>query len=245
MIIRRLDKSSISPQDANIPIFQSWIVESDRVSNINDSDFPDDVEVERAPFINHHDLDPKGGRIIEGQAETFIGRKTLVSQWDPVQAASATRIDLNVVASANPLFPDFQHHNSNVFSMVDNFQYTDNKGSTAYLQKAKADYFVVGWHSTPDNDPMTTSSKVQAPIHSDRMDSCQMQLKDSSTPLAKNWLSSAAATRVLCHASMYDVQWDQGSTPGNVLADTIGKQMKDSHSISVGNTPLDVCFYPD
>jgi len=240
MVIRRLQKSSIVPQNANVPVFQSWIVESDRLSNINDPDFPDDIEVERTPFINPHDLDPKGGRVIEGQAETFIGRKTLAQQWDPVAADAATRIDLNVLTSSNPLFVDYQLHNPNVFSIVDNFQYKDGNGNTAYLQKAKCDYFTIGWHSIADHDPLTTAPGITAPFHSDRLDACSMQMKDATSKNVSDWLASTAPSRVLCHTSMYDVEYDHGGTPGNVLADTIGQKMRQQQSIAVGVDTLDV-----
>lgn len=88
----------------------------------------------------------------------FIGRKTSVLNYDAEKSASAPRIDpFTIASSANPCFPDFQHHNSNVFSMLDNFSYTDSKGNTSFLTKAKADYFVNGWHSILDHDPMTTA----------------------------------------------------------------------------------------
>ena len=260
MIIRRLQQASIEPKNANIPTFQSWVVESDRLSNINDTPertsqvndpsnkrsklddpgFPDDIEAERTPFINPHDLDPKGGRVIEGQAENFIGRKTLAQFWDPNEADTAPRVDLNVLASSNPLFADYQYHNSNVLSIVDNFKYLDSTNNIQYLQKATCDYFVLGWHSESDHDPMTTSSSVKPQVHADRLDACQMELKESTAQSVKNWLTSSTPTRILCHASMYDVQYDSDHVPKRVPADVIGNNMMKNQSISVGVTPLDV-----
>jgi hypothetical protein len=82
------------------PQFQSWVVESDRLSNINDPDMDEtvDLETDRTPFINPRDLDPKNGRIIEGQAEIFIGRKTPFESWRSSDADQAPHVDLNILS---------------------------------------------------------------------------------------------------------------------------------------------------
>ena len=46
------------------------------------------------------------------------------------------------------LFPDFQQHNTNVFSVLDNFEYKDGN-KVAYLESATADSHVIGWHAQP------------------------------------------------------------------------------------------------
>jgi len=53
---------------------------------------------------------------------------------------------LTHAASANPLLPDYQIHNPNIFSLVDNFAYQENS-QTKYLDEAKADYCIIGYLS--------------------------------------------------------------------------------------------------
>ena len=68
-----------------------------------------------------------------------------------------------------------------------------------------------------------------------------MQIKgDATSEDVKAWLASTSQSRILCHASMYDVEYDHGATPANVLADTIGQKMRQQQSIAVGVDTLDV-----
>jgi hypothetical protein len=249
------------------PQFQSWVVESDRLSNINDPDMDEtvDLETDRTPFINPRDLDPEGGRIIEGQAEIFIGRKTPVESWRSSDADQAPHVDLNIlsmswhgpraalgmlicIASSNSLFPDYVVQNMNVFSIVDDFSYREDqsnpKSPKIYLQHAWADYHVIGWHSKPTDDPFNSftdpnNPKVKAPKHSDRLRDCRMQLKNSKVGAADKWLGDDSPCRVLCHASMYDVEYNFGKEPANVVGRTAGKQILEKHPIAVGTTPMD------
>lgn len=219
-------------------------MESDRLRNINDADLADkDLEVDVTPSINPGGLDPTVATVIQEQAEVFIGKSTVADQWDPKEADAAARVDLTVLTSSNPLFPDYQPHNSNVFSILDNFSYKGSTGGHAsdlYLDSATCDYFVVGWHSSADHDPFTTAPILPTPLNDDRLGSCQMQLKDNSTDSAKDWRNTKTPTRILCHAAMYDVKYVRGDVPGTVLADEAGLQLKEKQSIAVGVTPLDV-----
>lgn len=47
------------------------------------------------------------------------------------------------VASGNPLLADYQPHNANIFSILDNFAYQDGE-TTEYLVRAQADYSIIG-----------------------------------------------------------------------------------------------------
>lgn len=247
LVTRRIQPNSISPATpatSKIPVFQSWVIESDRLRNINDPDLADkDLEVDVTPSINPGGLDPTNPSVIQNQAEVFIGKSTVAEEWDPKAADAAARVDLTVLTSSNPIFPDYQPHNSNVFSMVDNFKYKSSDAPDAtdmYLDSATCDYFVIGWHSDANHDPFTTDPAVTQPLNDDRLTSCQMQLKSSIADSVKNWRNTTVPTRVLCHAAMYDVKYTRSDVPGTVLAETAGLQLKEKQSIAVGVTPLDV-----
>ncbi|KAL8832472.1 MAG: hypothetical protein Q9191_000242 [Dirinaria sp. TL-2023a] len=243
LVIRHINAASIAPAGTKIPEFQSWVIESDRLRNINDDDLTGaDLEVDVSPSTNPVLLDPSSGTVVEGQAEAFIGQCTPAASWSESAASAGSHIDLTVMTSSNPLFADYQPHNSNVFSFVDNFSYTTASGSTGYLTKAICDYQVIGWHSSSDHDPFTTDPRVSSPPQANRLQDCQLALKNGDSASAIAWLNSNAATRVLCHATMYDVAYDVGSVPPTVLANTAGQLLQQSQSIAVGVTPLDTCI---
>jgi hypothetical protein len=78
-------------------------VESDSLRNISDPDITadTDIEVEMAPFVNPRDLVPTGSdgsRVIEGQAEVFIGRKMDANTWNWKEADARDSIELNVLS---------------------------------------------------------------------------------------------------------------------------------------------------
>ncbi|KAL9610371.1 MAG: hypothetical protein Q9167_004911 [Letrouitia subvulpina] len=237
LVIRHINTTTVAPAGAKIPEFQSWIIESDRLWNINDSDLKTaDLEVDVSPSTNPLLFDPSNGTVVEGQAEAFIGKCTPTGTWSE---GTGNHIKLNVMTSSNPLFADYQPHNSNVFSFLDNFSYTTSSGATAYLTKASCDYQVIGWHSDANQDPFTTDPRVTAPPHVNRLNDCQMALKSGESDSTTAWLRSSNPTRVLCHATMYDVAYDATSVPPNIKANTAGQLLQQKQSIAVGVTPLD------
>lgn len=135
--------------------------------------------------------------------------------------------------------------NMNVFSMVDDFSYKDLKtGTKAYLTHAWADYHVIGWHSQPGEDPFFSyvdpgNKNITPPKHSDRLQDCKMQLKDADSPVAVDWLTKNSSCRILCHATMYDVEYNFDKEPNNVLGRVAGQQIIDKQPIAVGATPMD------
>jgi hypothetical protein len=152
---------------------------------------------------------------------------------------------LTFTASSNPLFADYTLHNMNVFSIVDNFSYQDGT-KTSYLQKATADYFVIGWHADSNDDPMTTyphpkDPKIPTPVHSTRLKDCRMQILNSSTEagVASAWLDTSDSSRILSHASMYGVNYDRSKEPDTIGAVAAGQKMQERQPISVGVSPMD------
>lgn len=259
LVTRRLDKSSIGiagvdyPKGVDIPDFDSWVVQSDALESLDEIgqkyglDF--DVQVERSPFLSAAQMDPANDAIIDSQAEVFIGKKTRAADWNRDAADAEPHVDLTVMASANPLFVDYCQHNMNVFTIVDNFRYTSiiaGKTSTVYLKKAKADYSILGWHSSADNDPFTTYatsadlSDPTVPKNADRLSDCRMRMKTVSDPV-QNWLNSSSASRVLLHASKYGVTFNRtADQPANtVLASSAGNTIRHKQPIAIGATPID------
>ncbi|KAL8672154.1 MAG: hypothetical protein Q9168_003377 [Polycauliona sp. 1 TL-2023] len=240
LIIRHINQGSVVPANTSVPEFQSWVVESDSLRNINDKDLQAaDLEVDVSPSTNPLLFNPTDNSVVEGQAEAFVGKCTSTDAWNEEDASKGKHINLTVMTSSNPLFADYQPHNNNVFSFLDNFSYTTSGGSKAYLSKALCDYFVVGWHSRDSDDPFTTDASVPAPAHSSRLSDCQMALKNGGSASAIAWLNANTATRVLCHATMYDVAYDTAKVPDRVQADIAGQLLQSKQSIAVGVSPLD------
>ena len=246
IVVRRIDPSSV-PSNVGIPLLQAFVVESDRLSYIDDIGPDEDLETDYSPFINALDLQPDGGRIIDGQAECFIGLKKSLADWTTWRNSKSYKSSylpqFTVLTSSNPLFADYVPQNMNVFSIVDNFAYQSG-GKTVYLDSATADYHVIGWHSNAANDPFTTDSSIspdKVPIHSDRMSDCNMTLKDPNSGSAAQWIGSSAPTRTLCHASLYGVKYSKTTLPNGVtsLATQAGTRLNNEHPIAIGVTPLD------
>jgi hypothetical protein len=81
--------------------FQSWLVESDRITNIDDIvDDSVDIQNDFAPFLSGVQFNPTDTEIFEGQAEIFIGKKSNFEEWDPIEADKAPRADLTIICQS-------------------------------------------------------------------------------------------------------------------------------------------------
>lgn len=229
LVIRTLDKDYLL-KEAVIPEMQGWIVESDRLHDIDDLGSKVDLQVDVSPYV-------VGTENINTQAEVFIGWKEDALGWTEKLDIPRVR-PLNVLSSSNPLFADYQPHNSNVFSMVDNFACTLG-GVKSYLTHATASYFVVGWHSIGEQDLMAAPaapaprSKLQ-----DRLNACLMEF-DPTAPDVGDWLNSTEPAQVLCHGAMYDVVWDIKDKPVKLPADILSHHINEKLPVAMGTTPLD------
>jgi hypothetical protein len=115
LIVRRLTNQK-SDDGVLLPKFQSWIVESNRVRKVQD--IPDDVdlEVDVSPFIAEGNPSD-ASKILENQAEIFIGKRSRYTGWGanqlwkeeqkdvPPPQTDFNFLDLTVMGSSNPLFP--------------------------------------------------------------------------------------------------------------------------------------------
>jgi hypothetical protein len=243
LVVRRLHPGF---QPANVvssgwmKAVDAWVVESNRVRNIAEFGDDIDIELECAPYVIGDQATP-----LEQQAEIFIGAKTNLFKddahskgWKEMRAGPTDKnfIQLNVGGSANPLFADFTAHNSNVFSILDNFSYTDvNKNTTAYLTNATASYCVLGWHSLDSEDNLFSLGKNKLV---DVFRTCFLQLMSNDG----FDIGNAPPVRALCHGTMYQVKYTRDGMAGIAVPahDTANKLADpDSHQLTVGTTPVD------
>lgn len=231
LVIRRLHPGTAVPDDSGIPELQAWVVESDRRRDIKTLPLEVDLQTDVSPFVF-----PTRQVNIEQQAEIFIGYRCPAKDWEE-KGDTVPRVPLSVLNGGNILFADYQPHNSNVFSIVDNFSYLDpkNRKNNLYLESATASYYVIGWHPDGKDDPL----HAPQPTRAERLDACQMTLNDPTTADATTWLRSTESARVLCHAAMYNVEWDLNNKPKNVPADAHSQHLNKSIPVAVGTTPLD------
>ncbi|KAK0615570.1 hypothetical protein B0T17DRAFT_347175 [Bombardia bombarda] len=263
LIVRKIDDmSTIRPVEAatsGLKRVTAWILESDRMWDIDELDLDVDLQVDVSPFIktDTSKID------LKGQAEVFIGAKTKAESWKETWRDSETGVsnketsvrwvDLSLLSSSNQLFPDYQPHCSNVFSIVDNFNY----GKGKFLEHASASYYVLGWHSKLRTDLFQPDEKEQVRLDKPRKELLSIlnmkikeTVKDPKSPdggdkpvelptAFKNWLKADKPTFTLCHGAMYSVQWDVEQPPKNIPADSFAELINGTLPISVGTTPMD------
>lgn len=234
IVLRKLDLESVEPAAAKTYFneYQAWVIESDYLWTLDDIPLDYDLQVDVSPFV----IGVTGSQDdIQQQAEVFIGRKTPLETW--AEDPAAKYADISLLRSSNQLFADFQQHNTNVFSILDNFEY-QNEGPQ-YLDKASASYYLVGWHSATSLDPLGSQSEY---TRATKLDSLCMAIKDAadSDPV-KAWLASTDATCLCLHGALYGVNWDMSSKPLSVPADDYAEalQSQDVPAVSVGTTPMD------
>lgn len=233
LVIRHLHKTGKDPLEASFPEFQAWVVESDKPNDIDNLDATVDLEVDMSPFIKTGK--PEEVKIGE-QAEVFIGGKTAAEGWKEEDAAG-DREELAVLTSSNPLFADYQPHNSNVFSMLDHFEYGPKKDQ---LPKATASYYVLGWHSSLKTDIL---HRLPLSKLADRLKDHLMTLAESEDEKTSREEEASkdkeTPARVLCHGAMYDVEWNSTEKPVNTAADIPSGKLNSPMPVAVGTTVLD------
>lgn len=241
LVIRKIDVDTILPEAARKEFqskeYQAWVIESDHLWSLDSIPNGMDLQTDMAPFI----VGQQGLEVdIEEQAEVFIGRKTPLESWSGREDPAATPPNIGLLQSSNQLFADFQMHNSNVFSMVDNFPY-GSEVAPQYLTKAKASYYVLGWHWKEEVDPIWNSGASSN--HGESLDTLFMTMQglNSDPKIPDPWLTESSQLRIMCHGAMYEVNWDYDTKPKEVPADNFNKLVRDqtAPSFSVGTTPMD------
>lgn len=233
LVVRHMPKRDLS----EVPEFEGWIVESDRKTELTDLVASDaDVDVDASPYV-----DPGGSGNssidIDKQAGVFIGRKTKVTEWNE-EGDAVSRVPLSALNSGNEYFADFQPHNSNVFSLLDTFEYEDSNGKLKCLSKLTANYYVVGWHSDSDHDLFDISADTNTTL-GERLKNLRMKLRNEGSQTIKDCLASSEGRRLLCHGAIYNVRYDIDRQPDTIPADKSGAYLNAKMPISFGTTELD------
>ncbi|KAF4472324.1 hypothetical protein FALBO_768 [Fusarium albosuccineum] len=239
IVIRKLQLDSIQPSSAKDAFkdreYEAWVVESDYVWSLEDIPIQADLQTDVAPFVlGHAGTDVN----INEQAEVFIGRKTPLAEWNENPNPNVDPPDISLLRSGNQLFADFQMHNANVFSILDNFEYGDSK-EPSYLDYAKASYYVLGWHWKAAVDPLWKSGANVT--HGEILQSLFMTLKGTDEANPDPWMDLESQIRILCHSCMYNVTWDHENKPKSVPADGFNDCLRDQKqaAVAVGTTPMD------
>ncbi|KAI1426136.1 hypothetical protein F5Y12DRAFT_310104 [Xylaria sp. FL1777] len=243
VVLRKLDLDSIQPEEAK-PAFanreyEAWVLESDYLWSLDDIPLDLDLQTDLAPFVTGH----AGSDInIDEQAEVFIGRKTPLAEWTPDDPNSTAQPpSISLLRSGNQLFADFQMHNSNVFSFLDNFEYLDDANKPQYLSHAKASYYLLGWHWKDEVDPLWNSTSTNP--HQVSLDTLFMKMQGATQNPDNwsSWLEQTSPLHAFCHGCMYDVSWDKDNKPTTVPADQYNAHIIDQSlaAVSVGTTPMD------
>jgi hypothetical protein len=217
-----------------LPEFQSWIVESDAVRFITDIGQEVDLESDVAPFVSY-DGNPDNPDVLNSQTEVFLGQKFDLVGWGEAKAKNHTRLTL--MNSSNPLFPDYALHNTNVLSVIDNFSFRKDANSPLQYvdQPQPCDYFVIGWHSDPGDDPLNVAVDADFSSHLKQL---LLQLSEGS---AKEFGTKQGTTRCLVYGAIYNVKYDFTKQPTS-LADKGAKNFTDDvkmEPLAIGTTPLD------
>ncbi|EGX49227.1 hypothetical protein AOL_s00078g611 [Orbilia oligospora ATCC 24927] len=245
LVIRKIsDLGSVQPEEARnfVKKVTCWVVESDRRWKMEELDDDVDLQVDVSPFIfaTANDNPEIPNVPLDDQAEVFIGKKAPLKDWTE-EGESKARVDLKLLSSSNQLFPDYQPHCSNVFSMVDNFEYAPGQ----YLTKVDASYYVIGWNWRLEKDLFYIEEGNQTPRR-DTLSNLKMEIKGSQknadedvTEDMRTWLNSPKGTRSVCHGTIYDVKWNSEEAPANVPGDDYARLVNGTLPVSVGTTPLD------
>ncbi|KAL6788963.1 hypothetical protein J3E68DRAFT_99163 [Trichoderma sp. SZMC 28012] len=283
LVVRHIhDLEAVEPREAKkkLKSVSAWVVESDRCRTLDGERKPEDdtlkepwnvldgtvdLQVDVSPFVSASDSVINGGAdVLEKQAEIFIGDKRKASEWKETQPEDGTtdtsksRVNLQLLSSSNELFPDYQPHNSNVFSIVDNFEYDrvdigDNKTKPLYASRVPSvSYSVLGWHSKPQKDIVWLKGKSET--RAQLLKRLDVDFKgfhprgldfDAIIPQEiVDWLDECLprreqGTRSLCHGALYDVSWDLHRAPEVILADKYAEMLSQKLPVAVGTTPMD------
>jgi YVTN family beta-propeller protein len=183
----------------------AWIVESDFLGSEGSATFP-------AP-----DFKP-----------TLLGRKLPLAGWQETAAQNPAAYfkPLTAVSSGDITFTSYQPYHPNVFSIHD---------SLDGIEQDTLSYFVAGWYSVPNDDPLTL---LQASIQAELLEAQKTNphttyadmLPDWLKKLQENYLWQIAGITVenspafetviknlqqtVCHGMVSGLTWDrQGPTP--------------------------------
>ncbi|OIW33118.1 hypothetical protein CONLIGDRAFT_163056 [Coniochaeta ligniaria NRRL 30616] len=247
LIVRYIDPDTLvtptklSDADKAKLRFQAWVLDSDRLSLLDDIPLTTpygrdvDLQTDYSPFVKATRVNNTSS--LEQQAEVFVGYKTAIDEWseDPTRPW----VPMSLLNSSNQLFADYQPHNSNVFSMIDEMIYPDPAvtGQFQKITSATASYYVMGWH------PRVTENLfyINAPetSRSDRMGDIAMAMKDASVGGADGWQGEQSSSDILCHGAMYNVLWSNEDLVPDDTAQAAANLVAEKNPIAVGTSAAD------
>ncbi|KAK5653835.1 hypothetical protein OQA88_7995 [Cercophora sp. LCS_1] len=236
LIFRRLDPKSLSPaQRAPVPVLEAFLVESNRCRSLSELAPDLDIEVEVSPYAQ---LDDQTQNITERFLGIKIGPGGETLEETPNQAPRY--VPLSTFTTANPLFPDFQPHNANVFSMIDTLEYTvRNSDGTETVQKllsASVSYTVVGWVDNRHDDILADKTLTRAELLGKLGLRLRSETAGVDTPL---WLSNREPSRSICQGTLCGVRWDAAQPPSQSVAHDFATSLLSAMPVAVGSSPLD------
>lgn len=229
---------SFSPSTATgLQEFDGWVIESDALRGTDELGVDVDLESDVSPFVQYQAGQESDPGVLDQQAQNYLGQKIPAGDWVERSTTVKRLRPLTVMNSSNLYFADNTHHNANVFSMVDSFDYIDAAGKTAHLESAECDYVVVGWHSKDSQDPLDDGG-----LHGtfeERFRS--LFLRALSDEWWKKNKVVTATTRLIFHGAVYNVTFkhdDKPPTPADQYARLFTADEK-MEPISIGVSPLD------
>ncbi|HEX6036988.1 hypothetical protein [Longimicrobium sp.] len=188
----------------------AWVVESDYVWPADGG--PDGTPADGAPF-----LDPAPG--LDAPRPTQVGRRVPLGPggWtEPGHPAGW----LTAVGPGNVAFAAFQPHNPNVFSLHDAL-------GTLGVPDGTLSYFVAGWYSRPDDDPLAGED----PAHGAEPLAARLAALGWTAP--PGVLEGPPPRRILCHGMAAAVRWERDGDLAPALPWPGGVRL------AVGNTAVD------
>lgn len=213
LVVRHLDVDSAVPNITDSTVraavqCRAWVITSSELRPLDQLDDTVDVQVDVSPFIAGSTASTDTPSLMK-QAEVFIGGVWDAAGWSEAQVGQT--VPITVLNSSNYLFSDFQLHNSSVFSMLDDFSYTDATGKRVIFSTATASYAVIGWHSSATDDPfyMQPASQRNVPsarateTQASRVSSLNMVISGENSNLeVGSFLKETRSSRMACHGSI-------------------------------------------
>ncbi|KAL8769553.1 MAG: hypothetical protein Q9209_004484 [Squamulea sp. 1 TL-2023] len=215
----------------------AWVIESDRLWNIDELGPEVDLETDVSPFVSYTEGDERSPDVLNKQASVYIGAKFPAKGWKEL-GKQVPRTELTIMNSSNFCFADNTMHNPNVFSMVDNFEVIDEQGNKTILNKVTCDYIVLGWHWNEVSDPLYPKLGVQGLLRDRLRD---LFLSPGEGMVSEVQLSSEVEARTVCHGTIYNVSFDRDSkpfTPADDMAKLFTSDIR-MEPLAVGSTALD------
>jgi len=118
-------------------------------------------------------------------------------------------------------------HNFSVFSTIDDFSYKSNpddvNSATLHLTEATADYFVLGWHSSGNDDPLAQFGvpKTDTLMLKDRLSKMLMKMEAGKSTSLDDQDKRFDNTRALFHGAMYNVVYNRTARTPSTADDIV------------------------